>query len=136
MAVKKMRGGLRLWPAYLILALSAAFLVWVWASPDLPLPMSRVTVSIIATLSTLVLLLVWWVLLSGARWYGRLAVLAGMVALGWAAGRFLEVRGVSGDLVPQIAWRTAPTAVPPGGPRESQADTGKCVGIGALRFPI
>lgn len=113
MSSKKTRSGLRLWPAYLILALSVGFFVWAWASPDLPLPMSRVTVSIIATACTLILLLVWWLLLSRARWYWRLGVLAGVVALGWAAGRFLEVRGVSGDLVPQVAWRTSPTPAPP-----------------------
>ena len=60
MSSKKTRSGLRLWPAYLILALSVGFFVWAWASPDLPLPMSRVTVSIIATACTLIFLLVWW----------------------------------------------------------------------------
>ena len=113
MSSSKAPRGLRLWPAYLILALAAGFFVWVWASPDLPLPMSRVAVSVIATMFTLILLLVWWLLLSGARGYWRLAVLAGIVGLGWAAGQVLEVRGITGDLVPQLAWRTAPTPAPP-----------------------
>ncbi len=110
---KRSSNALRLWPAYLILAGAAAALVWIWASSELPLPMSRVTASVIAAIFTLLLLLLWWLLLSRAGWLTRLAVLAGLGALGWTAGRFLEVRGVSGDLVPQVAWRTAATPAPP-----------------------
>jgi outer membrane protein assembly factor BamB len=62
---------------------------------------------------TSLLLLLWWLLLSGARWWARLAVLALVVALGWTAGRFVEMRGFTGNLVPQLAWRGEGTPPPP-----------------------
>ena len=36
-----------------------------------------------------------------------------MVAVGWTAGRFVEMRGFTGNLVPQFAWRGEATALPP-----------------------
>lgn len=111
------RKGLRWWPAVLILAGAAAVLAWVWASADSPVAMSRPTVTVMTAIVTTVLLLLWWLLLSRARWWARLLALAVVVALGGTAGRFVEMRGFSGDLVPQIAWRGAREPAP--GPLEA-----------------
>lgn len=109
---------LRLWPAYLIVILAVGVLVWAWVTPDLPITMgNRVTVSIVVGFIAFALLMVWFLLLSGARWFWRLAALVAVAALGWGAGQLLEVRGVTGDLVPQIAWKgeeaQAPPPIPP-----------------------
>lgn len=96
---------LRLWPAYLILAAAVGALVWIWAPADSPGSMSQSTLTLIAASLATVLLLLWWLLLSRARWLVRVGVLVAVAALGGAAARFLEIRGVSGDLVPRLAWR-------------------------------
>jgi len=134
------RKGLRLWPAALILAVAAAILTWVWASADSPVAMTKPTVTVMAAVLTTLFLLLWWVLFSRARWWARLVILALVPVLVWTAGRFVEMRGFSGDLVPQIAWRGAPapasepleagagpTAVPvaPTSPGPGEGDAGE-----------
>ena len=104
----KKQKGLRLWPACLILLGAAAVLVWVWASADSPVAMSKPTVTVMTAILTTLLLLLWWLLFSRAPWWARLAAVVVVAALGWTAGRFVEMRGFSGDLVPQVAWRGAP----------------------------
>ncbi len=111
-AAKSPSNKLRLWPAYLILAGAAAVLVWTWASSDSPVSMSKPTVTVVTAIFTTLLLLLWWLLFSRARWWARLAVLAIIVGLGWTARRVVEVRGFSGNLVPQIAWRGAAAPTP------------------------
>jgi outer membrane protein assembly factor BamB len=64
-----------------------------------------------ATLSTL-LLLGWWLLFSRAPWWARLVGLVVVAGLGWAARHFVEIRGFTGDLTPQVAWRGAPEPDP------------------------
>jgi outer membrane protein assembly factor BamB len=105
---------LRLWPAYLILLGAAAVLVWLWMPADSPVSMSQPTATLVTAIVTTLLLLLWWLFLSRARWWARLLVLALAVALGWTARRSVEVRGFSGNLVPQIAWRgeTTPALEP------------------------
>jgi outer membrane protein assembly factor BamB len=69
--------------------------------------MSRPSLVILtATLATL-LLLGWWLLISRAPWWARLLGLAVVIGLGWTARHFVEIRGFTGDLTPQIAWRGA-----------------------------
>jgi outer membrane protein assembly factor BamB len=105
---------LRLWPAYLILLGAAAVLVWVWMPADSPVSMSQPTATLVTAIVTALLLLLWWLLLSRARWWVRLLVLLAVVALGWTVRRFVEIRGFSGNLVPQIAWRgESPPALEP-----------------------
>ena len=103
------RKGLRLWPAWLILLGAVAFLVWVWASADSPFAMSKPAVTLTTAIVTTLLLLLWWLFLSRARWWARLIGLAAMVGLVWTVRHFVEVRGVSGDLTPRVAWRSEPT---------------------------
>jgi outer membrane protein assembly factor BamB len=74
--------------------------------------MTKPTVTVVTVILSTLLLLLWWVLVSGARWWARLAVLALVVGLGWTASRFVEMRGFSGNLLPQIALRGAPTSAP------------------------
>jgi outer membrane protein assembly factor BamB len=101
-----------MWPAYLILIGAVAFLVWVWAQADSPFAMSKPTVTLVAAILTTLLLLLWWLLFSRARWWARLVGLAVVVGLGWTARHFVEVRGFTGDLTPQVAWRSADTPSP------------------------
>jgi outer membrane protein assembly factor BamB len=108
-AANSRSSGLRLWPAYLILLGAAAVLVWLWMPADSPVSMSQPTATLVTAIVTTLLLLLWWLFLSRARWWARLLVLALAVALGWTARRSVEVRGFSGNLVPQIAWRGGPT---------------------------
>lgn len=111
-ASKRTSRGLRLWPVWLILIGATGALVWIWAPADSPISMAKPTATVMTVNLTVIALLLWWVLLSRTRWYVRLGVLAVVVALGWAARTLVEVRGVSGDLVPQIAWRGASTPAP------------------------
>jgi outer membrane protein assembly factor BamB len=111
-ASKRSSDGLRLWPAWLILIGATAILVAIWAPADSPVSMSKPTVTVITPIFTTLLLLLWWLLLSRARWWARLAVLALVVGLGWGARRFVEIRGFSGNLVPQIAWQGAVAPAP------------------------
>jgi outer membrane protein assembly factor BamB len=98
---------MRLWPAWLVLIGATAALVAIWAPADPPIPMSKPTLTLYAAILTILLLFLWWLLFSRARWWARLAVVALVVGLGWGARDFLEIRGFSGNLVPQIARRGA-----------------------------
>lgn len=55
-----------------------------------------------------ILLLLWFLLLSRLAWRWRLAGVAGLLAAGALAATLVEVRGVSGDLMPVLAWRWTP----------------------------
>jgi len=104
--------GLRWWPAALVVVVAAAAVVGVWAAAESPGPMGKpALVILIATVTTL-LLLAWWLLFSRAPWWARLVGLVVVAGLGWGARQFVEVRGFSGSLTPQVAWRGAPEADP------------------------
>ncbi|HEX9189012.1 MAG TPA: hypothetical protein VGB87_18180, partial [Vicinamibacteria bacterium] len=114
---------LRLWPAGAIVALAAALLAWIWARADSPVGMSQTTLTLLVALGTATLLLLWWLFFSRAGLLTRLASTLGLVALAGTLNAFLEIRGLSGDLVPQIGWRS--TVIPrdpvPTGPEGSAA---------------
>jgi outer membrane protein assembly factor BamB len=101
---------LRLWPAWVILAGAAALLAWIWTPSDSPVAMSQTTLTLLVGLGTAVLLLAWWLFFSRAGLFTRIASALGLVALVGTLNAFLEIRGLSGDLVPQIGWRT--TVIP------------------------
>jgi outer membrane protein assembly factor BamB len=61
--------------------------------------------TIFGSLGTLLLLVVWFVFLSGLRWRTRLLGLAALVAVAVAAGMSIEVDGFYGDMVPQFRRR-------------------------------
>ena len=48
--------GLRLWPAWLIFIVAVGVLVWVWWSDDLPVAMSKPTLTLMTAMVTLLLL--------------------------------------------------------------------------------
>jgi outer membrane protein assembly factor BamB len=121
--------GLRLWPAGVIMLLSAMAVrvvksdaMQAWLLREKPhLTVSILTVAVLAV--TALLLLAWWLLLSRARWTWRLAGVA-------AAGMFLALfrhTGMSGDLMPtfEFRWSRAPSRVP-----VSVADSGPAPVVG------
>ncbi len=105
------RPRLRLWPAWLILALLAVALAVIRSLGHLPYQ-SRNLASMVAVLIGLALLWLWWLLLSRAAWRWRLWVCGGSaLAVALAAGLF-RIRGVSGDLIPILEPRWARPAAP------------------------
>ena len=101
---------LRLWPAWVILAVAAGLLAWIWTPSDSPVRMSQTTLTLLVGLGTALFILAWWLFFSRAGLLTRVASALGLVALVGTLNAFLEIRGVSGDLVPQIGWRT--TVIP------------------------
>jgi outer membrane protein assembly factor BamB len=108
------RPPLRWWPAWLVLALAAVAVGVVRWREALTFQQRNMATMGIA-LATLVLLLLWWVLLSRAPARLRVGVTAGALAVLLAGVGLLRIRGVSGDLVPILEWRwrTAPTVAGP-----------------------
>lgn len=132
--------GLRWWPAVLILGLAAAFLAVVRLQSDRPFQ-QRNLASLAGLAVAFLLLVLWWVFLSRARWRLRLGVLALVLAVLGAARASLQITGVSGDLLPIVAFRWArkplaavpPTANPPGA--GALPDAPAAVPAGGADFP-
>jgi outer membrane protein assembly factor BamB len=95
----------RWWPLVLALVAYAVGLVAVWQLWDAPSRQDRV----IATTSLSGLLaaafLGWLLLLSRLPWKTRLFGLAALALLGLALSQAVTVTGVSGDVIPILAWR-------------------------------
>ncbi|HUG53920.1 MAG TPA: PQQ-binding-like beta-propeller repeat protein [Vicinamibacteria bacterium] len=108
-----MRSRPRLWPGGAVVALLAGALTWIWllAGADRA-RQSRVVATLAVVLAASFLLLVWWVLFSNLSRRVRLAgVLGAALAAATAAATF-TVRGLTGDLVPIVAFRWGgPSAV-------------------------
>jgi outer membrane protein assembly factor BamB len=122
--VKRSEGGVRLWPALLVLTVAAVVLLWNWGFLDPGHRQRQVTTTLVTGALAGLLLLIWWV------FYSRLALavrLAGVVLLGVATfslcSRY-EFRGFSGDLVPRIVPRQAAElpALPAPGASASQPE--------------
>lgn len=96
----------RFWPALVVLALAAIALGAIWLGPAAQRQDRLVRSSATLFLAALALL-GWWLLLSRVRWRWRLAGVGLVLALGLLTGALLEVRGVSGDVLPQLAWRSS-----------------------------
>ena len=94
----------RLWAPALVLAIAAGALVWIWTDPE-PQRQDRVLATGAVALGAGVLVLAWLVFLSRLRWWARVAGLVVAVVAVVAVGVLVEVRGVSGDLVPVLGWR-------------------------------
>lgn len=101
--------GLRLWPAWILLALTAIALGVVrseamqeWLLRERPHLTTAIFTAAVLMVSG-ILLLAWWVLLSRARWPWRVAVIG-------TVGAFLALfrhSGMSGDLMPTFEFRWA-----------------------------
>lgn len=110
------RKGLRWWPAALILGLAGATLLWVWIRTDRSFQARN-----LQTLSVLfgagILLVLWWLIASRARWWARLGVAAGLAGVLGLTVTMFRIRGVSGDLLPIVEFRWARAAsLPPSEP--------------------
>lgn len=96
----------RWWPLLSVLVLTAGALAWTRLSADI-IGQQRFVRSVLILFVALVLTLVWLVALSRlpprVRWGALLAV----VGLGVLLAFGLEIRGVSGNLVPIVTWRWA-----------------------------
>jgi len=106
--------------------------------------MSQTTLTLLVGLSTVLLLLAWWLFFSRTRLFARIAATLGLIAAAGTLNAVFEIRGLSGDLVPQIGWRrgakplpappasvpsaplptAAPPVIPSPDPRETQVDLG------------
>ena len=92
--------------------------------------MSQTTLTLLVGLASALLLLVWWLFFSRTRLFTRLAATLGLVAVAGTLNAVFEVRGLSGDLVPRIAWRGAasPPATLPSPPAPLPSPTGTPAG--------
>ncbi len=103
--------GVRWWPAVAILLITVVATVVVRARADASFQERNMNTGAIAMGAT-VLLLVWWTFFSRAPSRLRLRVTFGVLgALGLGAAMF-RIRGVSGDLVPILAFRWEQTGRP------------------------
>jgi outer membrane protein assembly factor BamB len=62
----------------------------------------------LATVFTLVLVSLWFLIFSGLRWRTRISTLAGAAATIAVVGAAVRVDGVYGEMIPQFRWRWAP----------------------------
>lgn len=105
------RPRLRWWPALAVLLLAAVTLLWIWLAPAESRQL-RVMRSMTAAAGTFVLLVLWLLLASGLRAWQRLAIFAAVAAVAGFLALSLEVRELSGDVVPRVAfkWTERPDA--------------------------
>ncbi len=96
--------GMRLWPALLILVLTAAYITWVWLSPGDD-RQAKVMQTAEKAILSIVLLFLWLAFFSRIQWPLRVGLLLATLALFVMAGLLLDVQAVTGDLVPIIKWR-------------------------------
>ncbi|MEE8525587.1 MAG: PQQ-binding-like beta-propeller repeat protein [Thermoanaerobaculia bacterium] len=95
---------IRWWPAAVILALALIALGYVWLS-DQGQRQDRNVGTIIVVGLTIALLTLWLLLLSRLPGKLRLGILAALMLLVLALRLTVRIKGVSGDWIPQLAWR-------------------------------
>ncbi len=95
---------IRWWPAVLVLLLAVSALAWVWISPA-DSRQVRVMSSMMVGAVTFLLLIAWMLFVSGLRWWQRLALFAAAIAAIVGLALSLEVREVSGDVVPHLSFK-------------------------------
>ncbi len=95
---------IRWWPAAVILALALLALGYFWLSDQGQRQDRMVGTILVVGLATIALIL-WLLLLSRLPGKSRLIILAALVVLGLAVRFSVRVKGVSGDWIPQLAWR-------------------------------
>ena len=98
------RAGCRWWPAVVILALAAARGGYIWFVQDVDRQAKNLHTAILV-IATTALLLLWVLLFSRLPRTLRLLILGGVVGIFGLAATLLEIRGVTGDLVPIVGWR-------------------------------
>ncbi len=100
----------RWWPAWFICALTIVALVWIWWWMPASSRQNRVMATMAISALSGLLLTVWMLLLSRLRGRTKLVLLAMLTALGVVGALTLEIRSVSGDVVPRLAWKWSPEA--------------------------
>ena len=95
---------IRWWPAAVILILVAVTSVYIWQFQDVDRQTKNLQTMLLG-FATEVLLLLWVLLFSRLRWTRRLLVLGGVVVLTGILAATVEIRGVTGDLLPVLEWR-------------------------------
>ncbi|HEX4955140.1 MAG TPA: PQQ-binding-like beta-propeller repeat protein [Thermoanaerobaculia bacterium] len=100
---------IRWWPAVLVVLLWLGAVGWFsWAGERTG--QERTLAVLGVTAMALGLLFLWFLLLSRLPWRGRLLGALGVVGLGFLAAQTVEIRGVSGDLLPVLAFKWTPRA--------------------------
>jgi outer membrane protein assembly factor BamB len=96
--------GLRWWPVWGIALLTVGLLVYVWAAME-GIRQDRVMASLAIGFLALLLLALWFLLFSRAPWRARLLGLGALALLVFLLTRTVEIRGVTGDLLPILGWK-------------------------------
>ncbi|MCH9648723.1 MAG: PQQ-like beta-propeller repeat protein [Deltaproteobacteria bacterium] len=94
----------RWWPAALILLVAISALSWQWLREEAT-RQNRVMGSMAVVAIAAILLLLWLLLLSRLPVRSRLVICGSVLLLAAAAAFLVEIRGVTGDLVPVVGWR-------------------------------
>lgn len=103
--------GPRWWPLWALFLAALAALMVIWRFLDLS-GQDRVIFTMAAVGSSAILVWIWALLFSRLRWATRFLVAFPMLLAVAASAACLRVGGVTGNLVPILAWRWAPRAPP------------------------
>jgi outer membrane protein assembly factor BamB len=130
----------RLWPLALLLAVAGGVLAYLWLVADV-IRQVRIMGTLATTAAAGLLGLLWLLLLAGLSRRARLALAVAVAGAGAAASQAVRFRGVSGDLVPVLAWRwseVAPSPLPaaPPGPLPSAGATAPAVPSSPPDLPL
>ena len=98
------RSRIRWLPAAIIIALTILAIVLLW-SIDAPHRQWRVFHTILVSMLSFLLMLVWLLLFSRLRWKVRLLAFGTIVLILFLSTALLRVKGFSGDLLPLLEWR-------------------------------
>ena len=122
------RPGVRWWPAVVILALAASRWGYIWFVQDGDRQAKNLRTAFLL-IATTALLLLWILLVSRLSWTLRLLILGGVVGIFGLSAALLEIRGVTGDLVPVVGWRWQ--SAPPLPDEQGGIEMGKMLEQGA-----
>ena len=98
--------GVRWWPAALVLTVVAARLAMIWLG-EATSAQARVVPTLKVSVLAAALLLIWAVLFSRLPGRTRLAILLAVLVAAAVARLTVRITGVSGNVVPILAWRWA-----------------------------
>lgn len=113
---------IRWWPAIGILVLTFGFIAVTQSLEELPFQLRNMR-SMGACIIAYVLLLIWWLAFSRARWKLRLGAFVCFHALLGAGAAAFRIKGVSGDLIPIFEPRWVKAPVPPAATQAMETKT-------------